>query len=213
MLRTLKAIVFACCLAVGIAHAQSWEVGAIGGYGFARNLTLNGPAGTATAGLKDGLAVGAFLADEMYEHFSGEFRYLYRESDLNLSSGAATARFDGRTHIVHMDWLAHFQRRESRARIFLAFGGGVKVLQGTGMESAAQPLGRFAGLTHSQQVLPVGDVGLGLKVSLSRHVRFRLEGRDYISTRPDQVIAPAPGVAFRGVLNDFLALASIGCTW
>jgi hypothetical protein len=213
MRQTWKAVIFSCCLAAGVAHAQTWEVGAIGGYGFAKDLTLKSPTAEVKAGFKDGLAIGAFLADEMYEHFSGEIRYLYRDSDLKLSSGATEATFGARTHILHMDWLAHFQARESPVRFFVAFGGGVKVVQGIGEESATQPLGRFGALTHTRQVLPVGDAGAGVKVNLGKRVRFRLEGRDYISTRPDELIAPAPGVKYQGVQHDFMALASLGVIW
>ena len=86
-------------------------------------------------------------------------------------------------------------------------------MQGTGIESAAQPLSRFAGLTHTLQTLPVADFGAGVKVNLSPHVRLRLEVRDYLSTRPDQVIAPAPAVALKGFLHDVLGLVALGYTF
>jgi Outer membrane protein beta-barrel domain len=202
-----------CCFTGGIACAQEWEVGAIGGFGFAPDLTLQGAAGTASAGLQNGGVIGAFIGEDTREHLGGEVRYLYRDSSLKLSSDGTTTDFSGRSHIIHADLLPYFRGRESRLRPFVAFGGGVTIVQGTGPQSASQPLGRFAALINTNQVLATGDFGAGVKFNASRHLRIRFEIRDYISIHPNKVIAPAPGVRMEGILHDILPLGSLSYTW
>ena len=79
----------------------------------------------------------------------------------------------------------------------------------TGAESAAQPLGNIAALTHTMEFHPVGDVGAGVKLALSRNVRLRLEVRDYISPSPSKVITPVPGATMGAWMNDIQAMVSL----
>jgi hypothetical protein len=206
-------LVAACGLAAGALCAQEWEIGAIGGYGFAPDLTVKGPTASATTGFKNGFALGAFGGNDTYEHWSGELRYLYRDSTLKLSSAGTSVEFGGRSHYATGDFLWHLQPRESNVRFFALFGGGIKVLEGTGRESAAQPLGRFAALTHTRETMGVGDVGIGVKVYLKRSVGVRFEVHDYITAAPSKVIAPAPTATLTGVVNDVIATASIFYRW
>ena len=158
--------------------------------------------------------VGEFAGEDMYKYWSGELRYQYRFSNLQLSSGNITAPdFSGHTHIVTADFLGHFRPRGSRMRPFIAFGGGAKILVGSGIESAGQPLGNFAALTATHEVLPVADIGGGLKIDIHKHLRFRVEGRDYISPAPNKVIAPAPGASLGGVWNDIQGLVGFSLIW
>ena len=201
-------------IAAGVACAQNnWEIGGIGGFGVARGLSLKGPAGSATPGLANGAAIGAFGGHDTYEHWSGELRYLYRFSDLKLSSGPTSVTFGAHSHIIHPDFLAHFTPRSSRIRPFIAFGGGVKILEGVGAESAAQPLGRFAALTRTRETLGFADVGAGVKINLLNSLRLRVEVRDYISPKPTKVIAPAPGATIGGALNDIIGSVAISYTF
>jgi opacity protein-like surface antigen len=206
-----------CCalLAAGAAFAQSetLEVGAIGGFGMARDFTITSPAGSAKAGFSNGPAIGAFFGGDSGDHWGGEVRYLYRFSNLRLSGTGGEAKFDSHTHIVHGDILAYFKPRSAKVRPFIAFGGGVKGIFGTGIESAAQPLGRFAGLTNTHELLAMADVGAGIKYAVSKNVRIRVEVRDYMSKRPNKVIAPAPGTSVSGFLNDIVASASVSYSW
>jgi hypothetical protein len=202
-----------CCLLAGSVAAQSWEVGAIGGYAFSPSLNVTGPAGRADTGFRSGAVVGVFGGEEMAGYWGGEARYLYRFSDLKLSSGSTSVRFGAHTHIAEGNFLLHFRRRETRLRPFLAFGGGVKIIQGTGLESASQPLGRLAALTATRELIPVAGVGFGFKLNVRDHLRFRFEGRDYIGPSPDKVIAPSPGATLGGVLHDFMGLVSVSYTW
>jgi hypothetical protein len=194
----------------GIAH---WEVGALGGWGWTNDLTAKGPAASATTGLNSGGAIGVFGGDDMYDHLSGEARYIYRFSDLKLSSGGTHVDFGGHTHIAEGAFLYHFHSRQSHIRPYFAFGGGVKILQGTGMGSAAQPLVRFAALTATQDILPTADVGFGVKFNLGTHARIRVEVRDYISGPPEKVITAAPGVSISGVMNDVTGLVGVSYLW
>lgn len=196
-------------LCAGWALAQTSEFGAIGGLGFTNDLTIKSPAGSANAGLATGGAIGAFYGEDTFNYFSGEARYLYLYSDLRLSSGGTSVNFAAHTHIPEGAFLAHLRPRGARVRPFIAIGGGVKVLVGTGAESAAQPLGSFAALTATRETLPTGDVGAGVKINLQRHLRLRFEVRDYVSASPNKVIAPAPGASVSGWLNDIVGLASL----
>jgi hypothetical protein len=209
----IHAILWSCSFIAGAAFAQNREFGVIGGYGYAPTLTLTGLSGTAQTGFRNGGAFGVYLAENPYKHLGGEIRYLYRMSDMKLSSGGTSTDFAAHSHIVHMDLLAYFQPPDSRTRAFIAFGAGVKVIQGTGMESSFQPLHQFAALTKTLQALPTGDVGAGVKLSLRHHLRIRFEARDYISPQPGKVITAAPGVRLAGMLHDILALAALSYTW
>ena len=209
----LKGLVLACFLAAGVASAQEWEVGGLGGFGYAPDLTVKGPSGSASTGLKNGVVIGGFVGDDTYDHWSGEAHYLYRFNDLKLSSGGASVDFGAHTHIVNGDILWHVSRRESRIRPFFAFGGGIKFLQGMGAESAAQPLGNFAALTHTSQILPMIDAGFGVKVRLNKSFQMRFQLQDYVSPAPTKVIAAAPGNTINGIWNDIQGTAAIAYTW
>jgi hypothetical protein len=190
-----------------------WYVGAVGGYGFTPDLTITRPAGSATTGLNSGGAVGVFGGEDTYNYFGGEARYLYRFDDLKLESGNTKVNFGGHTQIAEGVFLGHFRPRAARMRPFIAFGGGIKILQGTGTESAAQPLGNFAALTATREILPTADIGVGVKFNFHQHLRFRIEVRDYISAAPSKVIAAAPGASRSGILNDITALAGLAYAW
>ena len=212
----LKKIVFTALLAAGVACAQEheWEVGAIGGFGYAPHLTVSNSSGSADTGIRYGGVVGVFAGEDMYNYWSGELRYLYRFDDLQLSSGNIKApNFSAHTHIITADFLGHFRPRGARMRPFIAFGGGAKIMVGSGIESAGQPLGNFAALTATHEILPVADVGAGIKWDFHKNLRFRVEARDYISPAPNKVIAPAPGASLGGVLNDIQGMMAFSLTW
>ncbi len=208
----LKGLICALFL-TATAFAGEWEVGAIGGVGYSPSLTVSNGSQSANTGLKNGLAVGVFAGEDMYKYFSGEANYLYREGDFKLESGSTKVAFGGHTHLITGDFLAHFTPRGSRIRPFISFGGGIEVMEGTGIESASQPLGNLAALTATQEVVPVGEVGAGVKFELTKHLRLRVQVRDYLSKAPNEVIAPAPGASLSGILNDVVGTAAISLTW
>ncbi len=210
MLRTL---VWFSLFSASAAFAQNWEVGALGGFGFTNDLTYKSGSASATAGLTNSGAVGAFGGEDTFNYVSGEARYLYDFSDLRLSGPGASTTFAAHTHILEGVFLFHFTPRTSRVRPFIAAGGGLSVLVGTGMQLAAQPLGNFAGLTATNQVLPVADVGAGVKIDLQKHLRLRFEVDDYMTGAPTKVIAPYPGVTVSGFLNNIVAFGALSVTF
>src|SRR4051794_22976316 len=119
--------------------AQHWEIGGGAGGSFVPAVAVSGPQGSATSGFKPGLAAGFFVGQNLYKHLSGEIRYTFLQSDLKLTSGRTTATFSGNTHAVYYDLLVHTSRRESRAEVYGAVGGGMKIFRGTGKEAAYQP--------------------------------------------------------------------------
>ena len=210
----LKKLALIGLLAAGVACAQEWEVGAIGGFGYAPHLTVSKGSTSAETGLASGPVVGVFAGDDMYKFWSGELRYLYRFDDLKLSSGSVKApNFGAHTHIITADFLGHFRPTGSTFRPFIAFGGGAKFMVGSGIESAGQPLGSYAAFTATHELLPVADIGGGVKIDLHKNLRLRVEMRDYISPAPNKVITPAPGASLGGVLNDFQGMVGLSLTW
>ena len=201
--------------AAGLANAQGqqWELGAIGGVGFSPDLTVKNATTSASASIRPGLTVGVYAGQEMYRYWSGEATYLYRAGDLRLEGGGKSASFGAHTHLITGDFLAHFRPRGARIRPFVSFGGGVEIMQGSGQESATQPLGNLAALTATREVLPVGEAGAGVKVQLSEHMRLRVQVRDYFSQAPHDVIAPAPGARLSGIRQDIIGMVALAYTW
>src|SRR5579872_3794338 len=117
--------------AAGSCFAQQWEFGGVGGAGFLSNVNVSSPVGSAKAGFEPGGAFGAFFGQSIGQHFAGEVRYEFLQSNLQLSSGGATARFNGVAHAVHYDLIWHTNRQDSPVQFFAALGGGIKIWQGT----------------------------------------------------------------------------------
>src|SRR6266498_3824433 len=178
--------------------AQKWEIGGMAGGGFYNHLTASNLTGSATAGFASGPAFGGVLSQNLYPRVSGELRYTYLFSDLKLSSAAESASFKGITHTFHYDVVLHSRREDSRVRPFLAAGGGVRVFRGTGKEVTYQPLGDFALLTRAREAKPMVTFGGGIKYAISPRISLRAEVRDYFTSFPTKVIAPAPGAKLSG---------------
>jgi hypothetical protein len=216
------AVVFAATAAYANAQEQQWELGAIGGVGFSPDMTVKyttnnpvpfGTVTSASTGVKTGLTLGIYAGQDMYRYWSGEATYLYRAGDLKLEGSGKSASFGAHTHLITGDFLAHFRPRGARIRPFVSFGGGIEVMVGTGQESATQPLGNLAALTATREVLPVGEAGVGVKVQLSKHLRLRVQVRDYFSQAPHDVIAPAPGATLSGLRQDVIGMGAIALAW
>ncbi len=210
---TCAAVIFAA--AAGLAYAQEpeWEVGAIGGAGFSPDMTVKSGSASASASVRPGLTVGAYGGQDMYRYWSGEATYLYRDGSLKLSGNGQSASFAAHTHLITGDFLAHFKPRGAHIRPFVSFGGGIEVMEGTGQEQFNQPLGNLAALTATREVLPVGEVGAGVKVRMANHLQLRVQVRDYISQAPHEVIAPAPGAKLSGLRQDIIGTVALGLVW
>lgn len=195
--------------AAAAAFAQQWEVGGAVGGSFLPGVTASGPAGSATAGFNTGFTGGVFVGQNLYRHLSGEIRYNFMQSDLKLSSGGTTATFSGNTHAIYYDLRIHTSRREGRAELYAAVGGGMKIFRGTGTEAAYQPLSQFAYFTKTQAVKPMLSAGAGVKFRLTPHMSLRTEFRDFFTPFPKELITPAPGVKVGRFLHDFTPMIGI----
>ncbi len=173
---------------------QHWEIGANAGAGFIPGKAISSGLGSATAGFQPGASFGVFVGQNLY--------------NLRLQSGGETATFSGVSHVVHYDMVLH-TNGEGRAQYFLAAGGGMKIFRGTGTEAAYQPLSQYAYFTKTQTVKPMASAGGGIKFSLTSHVRLRTEIRDFITPFPKELITPAPGAKFGGLLHDLVPMVGI----
>src|SRR5215831_6993468 len=196
--------------AVGAAaFAQQWEVGANAGGSFLPSVTVSGPAGSANAGFQSGFTGGVWLGQTISRHIGGEIRYNFMQSNLKLASGGTTVTFGGQSHAIYYDVLLRTSRRESRAQVFAAIGGGMKIFRGTGKEAAYQPLSDFAYLTKTQTVKPMLSFGGGVKFKLAPRLALRTEVRDFVTPFPKEVITPAPGMKAGRLLHDIVPMVGI----
>jgi len=197
-------------LAAAVAgFAQQWEVGGSGGGSFLPMKSISGVPGSGSTGFQPGFAVGGYLGQTISPHIGGEIRYMFMQSNLKVTGGGQTATFSGQAHALHYDILIHTHPRGSRAQLYAAVGGGMKIYRGTGQPAAYQPAYQFAYLTHAQKVEPMVSVGGGVKFELSEKISMRAEVRDYLTPFPKEVITPAPGANFGGWLHDIVPMVSI----
>jgi hypothetical protein len=208
-MQTLRTIFVLGAAAAG-CFAQQWEFGVGAGGSFPMNVPVTAPGGSATAGFQDGAAFGAYLGQNLYSHVSGEIHYGFMMSDLCVKSGGTKATFSGQSHVLHYDVVLHTGGRAARKQAFVSIGGGMRVFRGTGTEAAYQPLMQYALLTKTQELKPMGDVGVGVKLALSAKLLFRAEIRDYITPFPTKVVTPAANATFgRNILQDFVPMVSL----
>jgi hypothetical protein len=191
---------------------QSWEVGAAGGYGFSRDVTVTAGSTTGKTGFSPGYTFGGLLGNEISRHFGGEVRYTYQADDIRVSFGSAEAKARARSQTLHYDVLVHATSRESAIRPFLAAGAGVKVYQGTGVEPAFQPLSNLVILSHTNEAQPVISAGGGVKFKVSHRALFRVDFRDYATPVPRNLLAAPPGSKVSGWIHDFVFLFGVSTT-
>ena len=197
-----------------VAWAQpKWYLGATAGYAIAPASTATQGAEKADTGFKPGATLGVVGGQDLYEHLSGEFRYLFRFSDLKVAQGGTEVRFAGRAHLFHYDLLIMARKRSDPVRPYLAVGGGVKLYQGTGEEAAFQPLSRFAILTRTRQVVGMASFGGGVRIQIGERSWLRWELRDCLTPFPKTVIAPGRGAKISGWVHDLVPMASIGVSF
>jgi hypothetical protein len=186
------------------ALAQKGEIGFGGGGSIYLNSTVAGPSTDAKVGFGNGFSAGVWGAHNMYRRLGGEIRYLFEHNKLEVSSGSNKATFAGRSHAIHYNLVFYDQDSESRVRPFFAVGGGVKGYEGTGEETAFQPLQNVALLTKTSQWKPLIVFGGGFKFAVGSSKDLRVEFYDYFTPFPTEVIAPAPGADFGGWIHNFV---------
>lgn len=207
-MRKLTACLFALTLG-GTCLAQQWEIGGAAGFAFYKNMTVTRASGTASAGFKPGAAFSGYATQNLYNRLGGQFRYTYQMSDLMVSSGGTEATFGGRSHAIHYDLLFYATDKESKARPYLAAGGGMKLYQGTGKETVTQPLSQFAILTKTSQIQGLISVGGGVKYKVGDRKFLNLEIRDFITPAPKDVVAPYIGSKMSGWVHSFLPMVGL----
>lgn len=196
------------------AWAQpKWYLGATAGYGYAPAATARHGNEQADTGFRPGAVLGVVGGQDLYEHLSGEFRYLFRFSELKVAQAGTEVRFAGRAHLFHYDLLVLARRRADAVRPYVAVGGGVKLYQGTGEEAAWQPLSRFAILTRTRQVVGMASLGGGVRIRIGERSWIRWELRDCLTPFPKTVIAPGRGARIQGWVHDLIPTASIGVSF
>ena len=195
---------------VPASFAQKWEIGVLGGGSINNTDSVTSPFGSGDVGIKNGLAVGAYVGSDMNKHFGGEIRYEYLPGDLKVSSSGNEATFGGEAHAIHYDFLLHFASSEARVRPFVSFGGGVKVFRGTGKATVTQPLSGLALLTNTHETKGLGVFGAGIKAKIAPRLTLRAEVNDFITPFPRQVIAAAPGAKISGLMHDIVFMAGLG---
>jgi hypothetical protein len=204
------------CAALALAPAalaQKWELGGgAGGSTYVSHDVKNGGA-TAQAGIETNLAASAWLDENGQGHWGGEARYDYERGALQLKSGGTTASFSAESHAMHYDFLAQSGSRGSRARVFLAAGGGVKIYRGTGAEQPFQPLSQFALLTKTTDLRALVSVGAGVKLQISHAVQIRLEVHDYATPFPKEVITPNFNSSVGGWLHNLVPMGGLSYTF
>ena len=195
---------------LGAAFGQQWEVGASAGATFLPGASITSPYGAATAGIQPGYSFGGYIGQNLYSHVSGEIHYGFAQSNLRLKSGGTTATFSGQSHRVHYDVILHTGGKEAKTQYFAAIGGGMKIFRGTGTEAAFQDLSQYAYFTKTQAVKPMASVGGGIKMQIKPRLFLRAEVRDYLTMFPKELITPAPGAKFGGLLHEIVPSLGIG---
>ena len=194
-------------------RAQSWSVGAAGGFGFYNDASITNATGSASAGFGPRFAVGGVVGEDVSQYFGGELRYTYRDGDSELKFNGRQANLDAAAHALHLDFLAYATRRHSRLRPFLAGGAGIKRYTATGRVDPNQPLTSFAMLAHADEAKALVSFGGGVKALVGDHWVLRVDFRDYATPFPEGVIVPAVGAKVHGWLHDFVPLFGVEWTF
>ena len=203
-------IFFAGWLTAGACLAQNWVIGGGLGYGAYRNGAITSSAGSADAGIRNHAVVTGAVTEDLFDHFSGEFRYLYHGGDTFLSSAQASGEVKAQSHAVFYDALIHFKPRTGRIRPFVAGGVGAKYYDTTGTVPSPQPLPKIASLTSQSQWKPLFDLGAGVKVRIAEHVVVSGDFHDSITVFPDRLFSTANGATRQGALHLFTPMFSVG---
>jgi hypothetical protein len=210
MKHLLSLMSLAIAVATPAAFAQKWEVGFGAGGSFLTSETITNPAGNANATRNPGLAVSAWLDNNIGGGlFGGELRFDHEMGDLKLSSGGTNATFGSQSNAVHYDLIFNFASTESAVRPFVAAGGGVKWYSGTGTEQVYQPLSNIAVFSDVRDLRAMASVGAGVKFNIAKSTILRLEVHDYLTPFPIKLIAPVTGSSVGGWLQDIVVSAGL----
>ena len=206
-------ILIAACLAAVCSAQQRYEIGGAIGYGIYRDTRINSAAGEATASIQNRFAAGAVFCEDLYEHISGEIRYLYQDGDPFLSFGSKKGNMQGQSHAIHYDVLLHLRERDDRFRPYAVGGVGAKYYRTTGPEPNPQPAPQIAELVKDNQWRWLVTVGGGVKYRVADHVIVRGDFRDYITPFPTKLFVPTANGTDRGIFHQFTPTFGLGFTF
>ena len=196
-------------LLASACFAQPFEIGGAFGYGFYRDGTIFGPGVSAQAGIRNRFAAGWLVGEDLYEHWSGEFRYLYQDGHPFLATSSIKSDMQGQSHAFHYDLLYHFQPREKRLRPFVGGGVGVKGYIVAGPAPQPQPLPNIASLVTQDEWKFLVTVGGGVKYRLHDHIYLRGDFLDYLTAFPRRQILPAGNNTARGIFQQFTPMFGV----
>jgi len=186
------------CLAAG-----PFEAGGFLGYGAYRTATVFAPDGTATAGIDNRFVAGAFFSEDLYEHLSGELRYVYQDGDPFVTAGGQRGNIQGQSHAVHYDFLIRPLRRDARLQPYFAVGAGMKYYRTAGPAPVTQPLPQIVTLASRSEVSGLFTEGVGVKYRLTGHIFINGDFLDYVTKFPRNLFVPAAGGTDRGIFHQF----------
>ncbi len=186
-----------------------WEIGGGVGYGFYRKGSIISPNGRATAGIRSRFTGTILLGEDRYRYIGGEVRYTYQDGDPFLSAGGVKTNIQGQSHAIHYDILIHVRPQEARLRPYVAAGIGAKLYVVSGPANPAAPLGDIGTLTTHDQTKFLAAVGGGVKFRVLPQMLLRFDFRDYITTFPRQLIAPAEGATARGIFHQLTPMVGV----
>ena len=193
----------AAVLLASTCFAQTYELGGTLGYGVYRNGSVSSPDGRVTTGVGNRLTAGVVVTENMYEHLSGELRYMYQGGGPFVSAVGQKVSISGQSHSVHYDLLFHVKKRDSRWRPYGAAGFGIKYFRTTGPEPLVQPFPTIVTFVNANEVRWLLSVGFGLSYRVNRHMVVRGDFRDYVSPFPHKLFVHVPGGANHGTFQQF----------
>lgn len=193
-------------LCASAAFASQWEIGGAAGYGAYHDVSVIAPNGTAEAGIRNRFVLSAVFGEDLYQHLSGEVRYLYQDGDPFVSAGGIRGNVQGQSHALDYSLLFQFRDRERKLRPYVSMGVGAKYYRVSGPEPFPQPLPDIAALTRHSQWRALATPGAGLKYRAGRRLLIRGDFRDYITGFPTRVIAPVLHGTGHGIFQQFTIL-------
>jgi opacity protein-like surface antigen len=208
--RSVKYILVGILFASACLAQQGWEIGGTLGYGWNRNVRVNGAGAEAAAGIQNRFAAGMVVGEDLYDHIAGEVRYLYQDGDPRLAFGNTRVQVQGQSHTFVYDLLFHVRAPSQRLRPYVAVGAGGKLYRTTGPAPASQPLAQFATLVQEDEWRFVTSIGFGVKYRVHRNVAVRADFRDYIAPFPRKIFVPAQGATGRGLFQQFTPMVGVG---
>jgi hypothetical protein len=197
-------------LLAGACLAQSWEIGGAAGYGWYRDVRVNGAGTEASVGIRNRFTAGAVITEDLYDRLSGEIRYMYHDGDPFLSLNGKTANMQGQSHSFTYNLLVHTKPHDENLRPFISVGAGGKYYRTTGPEPNPQPGPGVATLVSANEWKLLVSVGVGVTYKFANHLLLRADFRDDITPFPKGLFVPAAGATDRGLFQQFTPTVEIG---